>query len=132
MKRFLLCSSLAILCSCHSQQKSGTILIQANDEVWLNVKSTLPGVEVSDLKDQYDAQKHQYHVYAKIMNHSGKIFKYLQLNASYTDIKNKEFSSSLARTDRELAPGDSAIIENHYPVSADETLPYLVNLTVSN
>ncbi len=114
----LLCLLAAMLASCD----------RAHHTV-IEIRRTLPGVEITAPRDTFDAAQGQYKIIVRMHNINNTKLVYLQIQADYLDEQGKLIATSTGGPGYTMKAGDSDEVEIDWLFPNQRSLPYKVILT---
>lgn len=121
-KLLLLCLPLALLYACGDKAHKTELVFDKKSE----------GLRITSVKDTFNQFKNQYYVSTMIKNDTKAKVETFLVSAKYIDKAGDIVAESSAGAGKQLAPGDSVLIENTYAFTSKKDLPYTVKLSVAD
>jgi hypothetical protein len=123
MKKLLfLCLPLALLYACGDKAHKTELVFDKTSE----------GLHITSVRDTFNKFKNQYYVSTMIKNDTKAKVETFLVSAKYIDKTGDIVAESSAGAGKQLAPGDSILIENTYAFTSLKDLPYTVKLSVAD
>ena len=121
-KLLLLCLPLALICACSDKPHQTELIFDKTTE----------GLHIVSVKDTFNKFKGTYYISTLVKNSSKDKVATFLVKAKYIDGVGDIVAETSGGAGKQIAAGDSLLIENTYSFKLYKDLPYKVQLTVAD